>query len=1142
MNPLKHEVYELLKNDRAIFDFMQDSAFDGLWYWNVNNPKNIWINPRFQKTLGYTAQEIYGDNPEGKSAIHVDQFLTAMDDLKKLCLAKKETFQEELNFVHKDGSVVYFKCKAISIKNQANEPEKILAAFTNITDIKRKEVFLESCNTAARVGFWEIDLITNNVFWSKTTRDIHDVEADFIPNMENAIAFYKDPREREKINKALNDAVENGIVYDLELQLVTNKGNVRYVRTIGQTERENNLCSRLFGTFQDITDIKLAQGALINEKKKLLNVLEATNLGTWEWNVQTGETIFNDKWADILGYTLDELQPFGISTWINLAHPDDQKIVEEKLNECFERKTEYYLSECRMKHKNGSWVWILDRGKVISWTEDGKPLMMFGTHMDITNQKKYQEQIQIFTEQTPTAIAMFDTDMKYMAASEKWKEEYGLQDKQINGVSHFSLYKMDEEFWKPVLKKCLNGENLEGKEDQFTRNNGTIYWLKWQANPWYKDDKSIGGIIVHTFDITSQKEAESALAEKTALLEAILDQIEVGIVACDQNGSLTLFNRITKEWHGLPLQAISPAEYAGHYGLYTPDSSQLLKTEEIPIIQALRQGCVSTEEMTIIRAKGPARIVTSNGRQLIGPGGNIIGAVVSMHDITEKKMSVERLRISEEIFRGNFDNSALGMAVVSENGNWRKVNNSLCSIVGYTEEELVKLSFQDITHPDDLETDLALVKELLDGERRFYHLEKRYIHKNGSIIHIILAASIVRDEEGKPLYFISQIIDITAQKQAELKLSDALAKIQSILDASTQVSIIGTNTYGNITTFNKGAQNLLGYSREEVINKETPLRIHAESEVDARSAELSKEFDTPIKGFRTFVHLADLGKYDTREWTYVRKDGTTFPVQLTVTPIKRNGITTGYLGIAADISDIKNFEKEIQSLLNVTQDQNDRLRNFAHIVSHNLRSHSTNIQMLLHLFTVEYAELAKNKLIELLNKAANNLKQTIDHLNEVVLMNTLASDNLTSVNLFAAIENAMKNVVALAKESGVVIDNQVDKNIDIPCLPAYLDSIILNLLTNGIKYRSKTRRPEIKLFLKKENGQNVLFVQDNGLGINLKTQGSKIFGMYKTFHGNSDARGIGLFITKNQVEAMGGQIEVESEIDKGTTFKITMKQ
>ena len=522
-----------------------------------------------------------------------------------------------------------------------------------------------------------------------------------------------------------------------------------------------------------------------------------------------------------------------------------------------------------------------------------------------------------------------------------------LEGQNIVGIEHLKLFKEDKNFWKPVLKKCLKGESIESNEDQFTRKDGSIYWLKWKANPWYKGDKRIGGIIVHTFDISARKKTEKALMEKQALLEAVLNQIEVGIVACDQNGELTLFNRATKEWHGLPPEPISPSEYGKFYGLYKTGSRQPLTAEELPLVQALNHGYVFTDEMVIAPGNGPERIVKATGQRLISPKGDLMGAVVSMHDLTEERKAVENLRMSEEIFRGSFENSAIGMALVSRSGNWVKVNNSLCKIVGYTEEELTQLSFQEITHPDDLDTDLEHVQELLDGKKKFYHMEKRYIHKNGSIIHIILAASLVRDEVTEPLYFISQIIDITAQKHAELRLSEAVSKIQSILDASTQVAIIGTDTNGLITTFNKGARNLLGYTREEIVNKETPIKIHLQQEIEERSAELLKEYNTPITGFRTFVHLADLGKYETREWTYVRKDGTTFPVQLTVTSIKNNGIITGYLGIAADISDIKNFEKEIQSLLNVTQDQNERLRNFAHIVSHNLRSHSSNIQMLL---------------------------------------------------------------------------------------------------------------------------------------------------------------------------------------------------
>jgi len=118
------------------------------------------------------------------------------------------------------------------------------------------------------------------------------------------------------------------------------------------------------------------------------SVLEGTRIGTWQWNVQTGETIFNERWAEIVGYTLDELAPIDINTWLKLAHPDDLPESGRLLEQHFAGQSPFYDYKCRMQHKDGHWVWVHDRGRVISWTEDGKPLMMYGTHADITAQKQ----------------------------------------------------------------------------------------------------------------------------------------------------------------------------------------------------------------------------------------------------------------------------------------------------------------------------------------------------------------------------------------------------------------------------------------------------------------------------------------------------------------------------------------------------------------------------------------------------------------------------------------------------------------------------------------------------------------------------------------------------------------------------------
>jgi two-component system, sensor histidine kinase and response regulator len=147
----------------------------------------------------------------------------------------------------------------------------------------------------------------------------------------------------------------------------------------------------LYASARDITERKRMEQTLREQRNLLANVIEGTHVGIWRWNVQTGETEFNERWAEIVGYTLNELAPVSIQTWLGLAHPDDLKASETLLQKHFAGVLNHYDIECRMRHKNGSWVWVHDRGKVIEWTPDGKPLVMTGTHSDITQRKQAEE-------------------------------------------------------------------------------------------------------------------------------------------------------------------------------------------------------------------------------------------------------------------------------------------------------------------------------------------------------------------------------------------------------------------------------------------------------------------------------------------------------------------------------------------------------------------------------------------------------------------------------------------------------------------------------------------------------------------------------------------------------------------------------
>ncbi len=243
-------------------------------------------------------------------------------------------------------------------------------------------------------GGWSVDLKNNICTWSDVVADIHEMPRGYSPLVDEGINFYA-PEWREKIIKVFSDCTQQGISYDEEMQIITKNGKHVWVRTTGEAVKDGNgKIVKIQGTFQDISERKQAEEALRTSELRNSHIIEGTNVGTWEWNVQTGETVFNQRWAEIVGYSLEELAPVSIKTWTDLAHPDDLKQSEELLEKHFQGSLDLYDCEIRMRHKNGTWVWVQDRGRVITHTADGKPLMMFGTHSDISKRKQLEEKIQ----------------------------------------------------------------------------------------------------------------------------------------------------------------------------------------------------------------------------------------------------------------------------------------------------------------------------------------------------------------------------------------------------------------------------------------------------------------------------------------------------------------------------------------------------------------------------------------------------------------------------------------------------------------------------------------------------------------------------------------------------------------------------
>lgn len=388
------------------------------------------------------------------------------------------------------------------------------------------------------------------------------------------------------------------------------------------------------------------------------------------------------------------------------------------------------------------------------------------------------------------------------------------------------------------------------------------------------------------------------------------------------------------------------------------------------------------------------------------------------------------------------------------------------------------------------------------------------------------SASVELGEDGVTNFF-GKITDITERKEQELKLKLSEERFQFALEASSG-GIWDYNVKTNKVFFSSQSMKMLEFEEEDVIDTidKWDDRVHPlDKEKYLADIQLHIDNSTPYYENSQRV-LTKSGEY---KWILSR--GKIIERDYRNNPLR-------IIGTHTDISAQKEKEKELIKALEIVEEQNGRLLNFAHIVSHNLRSHSGNIEMLLDLMDEEEDKETLEETNLHLRSTSNALSQTIEHLKDLVEIQTELIQKREPLNLNAFLG---KTLGVLGKEiykNKVIIQNKISNEESVIFNPAYLESILLNLTSNAIKYSHPERVPVICYSFTTKNSKKVLKIKDNGLGINLNLHGEKLFGMYKTFHKNMDSRGIGLFITKNQIEAMGGNIKVKSKVGKGTTFKI----
>ncbi|THV59361.1 PAS domain-containing sensor histidine kinase [Flagellimonas alvinocaridis] len=503
---------------------------------------------------------------------------------------------------------------------------------------------------------------------------------------------------------------------------------------------------------------------------------------------------------------------------------------------------------------------------------------------------------------------------------------------------------------------------------------------------------------------------------------------------------------------------------------------------------------------------------------------NLVGTIIQTDDITalvEKELELERvnaiLQAQSEVLKvGNWEYD-----IESEKLFWseetKKIHHVPISYTpevseaigfykqGYYQNKISMLFHQVMTKGTPFSQKLIIVTAT--GEERWVQAAGKPILKDGKIIKVF-----------------GTFQDIHEKVMAETKTKENEQLLYTLIN-NIPLNIYVKNLDSKKILVNKAECEHMGKSSKELIGK---------SDFDLYDTEIAKiSRDEDLEVIRTLKPI--LGK----ETISIKKNGETTNFLTSKIPLfNYDGNVNGLIGISMDITALKKKEDQLRNLINITSVQNKKLINFAHIVSHNLRSHSANFSMLLEFLINEKDETEKENIVKMLSQASDRLLETLDNLNEVVDINTNMDLEKKPLNLHESLTKVLQSLAALLDKNQVKIVNHVDKELCVSANSSYLNSIIINLITNAIKYRSPKRNPIITLNAQKHERQVVFSVSDNGLGIDMERYGGKIFGLYKTFHDNKDAKGLGLYIIRNQIEAMGGSITANSEVDKGTIFNV----
>ncbi|HQF53894.1 MAG TPA: PAS domain S-box protein [Fibrobacteria bacterium] len=863
------------------------------------------------------------------------------------------------------------------------------------------------------------------------------------------------------------------------------------------------------------------------ESRRIQLVLEATSDGIFDWHIPSGECYFSARFYNMLGYEEGEF-PGHFDSWCERLFPDDLVDAKALLEQHFADERIPYKIEFRMRQKDGSWKWILARGKVVEKDSAARPVRMIGTHIDISERKAAEEryrQLIDLAENSLDIILRLDAQGRYLWVSPSIRTILGEDPDALVGTSSMAkIHPDDHPRMEEAFRSIASGSGVAKAVFRHVKDSGESLWLE-SIGKAIRDPSAgiVREILVFTRDITERKLAEERYRK---LFENLTTGFALHEVILDDAGEVVDYRFLE----------VNPA-YERMTGLRAQDLIGRTVKEALPGVESYwidNFGRVALTGEPLRMENYTAPLDRWYETWAYRPASNQFAVLVA--DITKRRRQEDAIRLSEMRFREVADMSLDMLSRHDLTGNCLWVSPASRQIVGLDPDAVVGTNAFGFIVDEDRSLVRSNLESLMVQSRS--SLQYRLQRADGSVIWVESLWSLTRNADGSPLEIHSSTRDITERKEA-LRRIEALAGFNQQLIDTTGGIIVVFDRFGRIHRFNHAAEDLLGWKEEEVLGKPFFDLFLPRSRRD----EIAKLFPDAFDSFepKRFENdwIARDGSVRWIAWANSRIKGPSGAYEYVVsTGLDR----TLHRKTEQELLELNGtLERKVQERTEELQSAIKELESFSYSISHDLRSPLRAIDG----FSLALIEDAGPNLAPELRNYLDRIRSASGHMAHLI-------DDLLELSRSSRVEIRKSEVdlTSIAHEILEGFHNQnperslftkVDPDIRVQGDPVLVRSILDNLLGNSWKYSSTREEAVIEVTSEIVDGRRWVQIQDNGIGFDMEHAG-KLFGTFQRLHPGKqfEGTGIGLATVKKLVERHGGTILGAGTPDKGAVFKFTL--